>query len=307
MKSKPRIIHDSTLTDSAQTRGIEFSLFEKLAIAQALGDAGVHEIDIGSAAMCDEGIEEMRKIAALGLKSRLVVSGQMRDSDLLRCLSTGVGMVSLSIPVSDQYIQLKRQPDRKSILNQISCIVRQARDAGVQVAVCAEDASRADQSFVLNVAEVAQVAGARRLCYADTFSVLDPFESQARISRLVSETDLEVEMQAHDGLGMATANSLAAYLAGASVISTSMDCVRDDPHGASLKHFVSALWQIHQVPSGIDLQRLACVSTLLDLATGRTSVAQNRDPFERLMNSLDLGDHVGFGENHQTSLAAISH
>lgn len=307
MKTKHRIIHDSTLLDSAQTRGIEFSFFEKLAITQALADAGVQEIDVGSAAMCDDGIDDIRKIVALGLKSRLVVSGQMRESDLLRCLSTGVGMISLSIPVSDQFIQLKRQADRASILNQISCVVRKAKDAGVQVAVCAEDASRADQSFVLNVAEVAQEAGARRLCYADTFSVLDPFESQARISRLVSETDLEVEMQAHDGLGMATANSLAAYIAGATVISTSMDCVRDGAHGASLKHFVSALWQIHQVPSGIDLQRLACVSTLLGLATGRTAVAPNHDPFERLMNSLDLGDQVSFGENHQTSLAAISH
>jgi len=307
MKSKHRIIHDSTLRDSAQTRGIEFSFFEKLAITQALGDAGVHEIDIGSAEMCDQGIDEIRKIAALGLKSRLVVSGQMREADLLRCLSTGVEMISLSIPVSDQYIQLRHQPDRASILNQISCLVRKARDAGVQVVVCAEDASRAEESFVLRVAEVAQEAGARRLCYADTFSVLDPFESQARISRLVSGTDLEIEMQAHDGLGMATANSLAAYIAGASVIGTSVDCMHEGAQGASLRHFVNALWQIHQVPAGIDLQRLACVSTLLGLATGRTSVAGHHDPFERLMSSLDISDPVSFGENHQTSLSAISH
>jgi homocitrate synthase NifV len=98
-----------------------------------------------------------------------------------------VGLVNLSLPVSDLHIERKLRRDRNWVLAQVAYFVRKAVDLGLEVSVGGEDASRADQSFVLQVVEAVQAAGARRFRYADTLGVLDPFATYERISRLDAE------------------------------------------------------------------------------------------------------------------------
>jgi homocitrate synthase NifV len=101
--------------------------------------------------------------------------------------------------------------------------VRLARDMGFEVGVGAEDASRGDPGLLAAIAEAAQAAGARRIRFADTLGVLDPFATFDRIAALRADCDLEIEMHAHDDLGMATANTLAAARAGATHLNTTVN------------------------------------------------------------------------------------
>jgi len=85
-----------------------------------------------------------------------------------------------------------------------------------------EDASRAEMDFLRRIADVAAEAGADRLRYADTLGLLDPFATFERIAALRAATDLDLEMHAHDDLGLATANTLAAIRAGATHVNTTV-------------------------------------------------------------------------------------
>ncbi|MBK6744763.1 MAG: homocitrate synthase [Hydrogenophilales bacterium] len=269
MTKRGIIIDDTTLRDGEQSAGVSFTVEEKLDIARRLGAMGVPELEVGIPAMGSRECEGIRAVASLGLASKLVVWSRMRLGDIEACRNLGVHLIDVSISVSDIHIQKKLRKDRAWVLNSIREMVPRAQDLGLDVIVGCEDASRADLDFLMHVAETAEAAGARRLRYADTLGVMEPFGVHEAIATLRSITDLEIEMHAHDDLGLATANTLAACRAGATHVNTTVNGLGERAGNAPLEEVALGLKKLYGMETGLDLSLFPLLSDTVAAASGR--------------------------------------
>ena len=291
MPNRTIIVNDTTLRDGEQSAGVAFTIEEKLAIARALDAAGVPELEIGIPVMGGAERETIEAIAGLHLKSRLMVWGRMTREDIDAVIDSRADIVNLSIPVSDIHIHNKLSKTREWVLERIQHCVRTALEAGCEVSVGAEDASRADPDFLIRAAETAAAAGARRFRFADTLGVLDPLATARCIQRLLAAVDIEIEMHAHDDFGLATANTLAAVLAGATHINTTVNGLGERAGNAPLEEAVMALRHLYNIETGIDARHFPQLSSLVAQASGRF-VALNKSIVGAAVFTHEAGIHV---------------
>lgn len=266
---KNPIIVDTTLRDGEQAAGVAFTTDEKVRIACLLAEIGVKEIEVGMPAMGRIEKQAIGRIIKKALGVRLIGWNRAIKEDIDESLECGLNSVAISLPVSDAHIRYRLNKTRRSLLEQLKRAIGYAKKHKLFVIAGAEDASRADFNFLLKYALALKSEGADRFRFCDTVGVAEPLELCNKIRRIGNILKIDIEMHAHNDLGLATANTLAAVRAGASFVDTTVLGIGERAGNAALEEVVVALLKIYGVSLGIDLKGLPKIARFVSKAAHR--------------------------------------
>jgi hypothetical protein len=166
-----------------------------------------------------------------------------------------------------------------------------AADAGATVSVGFEDASRADPVFLVQAAAARRSATAPCACAMPTRWACSTLHHLRAHRGAAREIDIGIEIHAHNDLGLATANTLAAMLAGATHASTTVNGLGERAGNAALEEVVMAARHLHGVECGIDTPCAAGDLALVAQASGRP-VAAGKSIVGEAVFTHESGIHV---------------
>jgi 2-isopropylmalate synthase len=270
------LISDTTLREGEQMPGVSFSPQDKLTIARALEDAGVHSLNAGFPISSREEFESVRLVAQ-GLRKAVVTAlARARKEDIdkaarsLETLSRRKAGVSIFLGTSPLHRKLKLEKTPQEILEITRHSVKYARKYFDVVSFAAEDASRTEPGFLFQVYDEAISAGASTIGFADTTGFATP-KTMAAVIQGVNENVKQIQdallaVHCHNDLGLATANTLAAVAAGANIVQCTVNGIGERAGNAALEEVVMAL-KVHSEEFGVrvdfDSTKLSFLSRLV--------------------------------------------
>jgi len=238
---KQAYLIDTTLSDGEQMPGAVFTREEKLEIAIALAGVGVGEIEAGIPVMGPTEQADMAAIRALDLPCRITGWCRAACTDLDAAAAAGLDSVHLSFPISNPHFRALGK-DSNWVFSTLERILPAALDRFEFVSVGAQDSGRAGRELLIRFARRVHELGAHRLRIADTVGVMNPFETLALFSELKAAVpDLPLAFHGHNDLGMATANTLAAFEGGAVAADVTVAGIGERAGNAALEQVAMAI------------------------------------------------------------------
>jgi len=275
-------IFDTTLRDGEQAPGAGLTAAEKLEVARQLARLRVDVIEAGFPAASPGDFEAVRRIAQETRGGIAVAAlARCRDGDPQRAVEAiriaERPHLHLFIATSDIHLKHKLRIGRGEALKEAVRWVTWARETlgrDAEIEFSAEDASRTEDSFLLDVYEAVTEAGASTLNIPDTVGYAIPAEFGALVGRVKNRIGdaAVISVHCHNDLGLATANTLAAVQAGARQVEVTINGLGERAGNASLEEVVMALrtrpGQFPSLAAGVQTEQITTASRLVSYLTG---------------------------------------
>ncbi|RLE48915.1 MAG: homoaconitate hydratase [Candidatus Methanomethylicota archaeon] len=261
-------IYDTTLRDGEQTPGVRFSVDDKVLIARKLDEFGIHEIEAGFPVVSEEERVAVKKVASERLKAKVLALCRALRNDVDVALSCDVDGVIIFIPLSDLHLKYKLKISYEQAVDCAVNAVEYAKEHGIFTQITAEDATRTDVERLIGLFKRAKEYGADRFGLADTVGAIAPSAFKKLVSFVKEQVKGTISVHCHNDLGLAVANSLAAYEAGADAISVSINGLGERCGNAALEEVVMALYCLYGVDLGFKLYMLKELSELVEKLSG---------------------------------------
>ena len=225
---KPQVeIYDTTLRDGSQGEGINFSVAEKLRIAEKLDAFGVHYIEGGWPGSNPKDIEFYAQARRRKFKNaRLAAFGSTRkkgvpveqDDQVRLLIEAETPVVTIFGKTSMLHVKEVLRCTPEENLAMIGDTVRFLKDHDKFVIYDAEhcfDGYKLDPEYAVTTWQAAEKAGADFIVLCDTNGGCLPDEIAAITKVALGKLNCKVGIHTHDDIGLGVANALASLAAGA--------------------------------------------------------------------------------------------
>jgi len=253
-------ILDTTLREGEQTPGVTFSVDEKLAIANMLEDFGVNIIEAGHPIVSNDVYRSIKLITSQNYNAKILAHCRAKTEDIDSALSCNADWVGIFFCVSDQRLKQHFKLELKDAIEKITKAIEYAKDHGLKVRYTPEDTTRTDYNNLITASKAAINAGADRISIADTVGAMTPIKMYNLVKRLKADLNVDLNVHCHNDLGLATANALAAYEAGAKMIDVTINGLGERTGITSLSEICLALNCFYQVKNNWKLEKLTEMS-----------------------------------------------
>ncbi|MFP4499495.1 MAG: 2-isopropylmalate synthase [Candidatus Hydrogenedentota bacterium] len=278
-------IFDTTLRDGEQSPGASMHGHEKIRMARQLERLGVNTIEAGFPIASNQEYDSVRQIATEIQGCRVAALARAIPKDIERAASalepSDKPTLHTFIATSDIHLEHKLRQTREQVLEQAHVAVSRAKAlVPPRVEFSAEDATRSDWDFLVQVTRVAIEAGADVINLPDTVGYTTPSEIRNMFEHVIEHTKdvpgaekVLFSSHNHNDLGLAVANALAAVLGGARQVECTVSGIGERAGNTSLEEFVMAMHtrnNVYPFEVGINYQEIVPSSTRLSKITGLT-------------------------------------
>ena len=280
-------LFDTTLRDGAQTQGVDFSVADKVAIAQALDQIGIDYIEggwPGANPTDDNFFDKPPKLS----KAKLVAFGMTRrpgrsaenDPGLAPLLNSQAHAMCLVGKSWDYHVDVALEIEREENVRMISDSIALAAARKEEAMYDAEhffDGYKANKEFALSCIKAAYDAGARWIVLCDTNGGTLPHEVEAIVREVMEHIPGDrLGIHAHNDTENAVANSLAAIRAGARQVQGTINGLGERCGNANMMSLIPTLMLKMGFDTGIAPEKLAELTGLSRLLDERLNRVPNR-------------------------------
>lgn len=278
-------VHDVTLRDGEQQAGVEFNADDKVRIATALAEAGIHRIEAGLPAVSPADTEAVRRIVAEGLPTEVYAFSRCMVPDVELALDCGVKGVVMEVPASHHLIEKAyKWPVERAIEASVEA-TKYAHENGLEVTFFPIDATRASMTELLDDLEAVATNGhVDKIALVDTFGVTSPHAIRYYTRRVRERFDVPLETHFHMDFGMGVANTAIAVMEGASVIHTTVSGLGERAGNAPTEETVLALLTMYGIDTGIKTEKFTGIARLVAELSGVPQPGNRPVTGERLYN-----------------------
>jgi len=257
-------IHDVTLRDGEQQAGVVFRKDDKINIACALDELGVHRIEAGMPAVSTEDFDAVKTIAGLRLGSKIFSFCRAKREDVDLALKCDVSGVVIESPTSDILIEKGFLWTREQMATMAIDALSYAKDHGLQVVFFPYDTTRASWDFESQLMKRAvDEAHVDSLVVVDTFGNCLPQAFAYLVRKVKDLVKVPVEVHCHNDLGLATANTLAGISAGAEVAHTTLNGLGERCGNTPFGEVAVCLLTLYGIDSGLHYEKIYKTSKLV--------------------------------------------
>lgn len=259
------VFKDATMREGLDVPGVALDPAQKRALLAMLAEAQVPEAELVAPGHFDRDLGALADSGApeFPIRSSGLIYGNGTGWRKQIARAKGVlDRIDILMPLSDLRPPADRGEKAKLMTDALRVAAGELGDAGVGF----PHATQVERRFLLEMCAEAVHTGAKRITLYDTNGSSDPWAVGELVRSVRGTTEIAICFHAHNDLGMATANSVAAVRGGATCLDVTVNGLGDRAGNASLEQVALAL-HITGVRHGLRLTVLRDLSREVEAMT----------------------------------------